>query len=269
MLTAIIETDAGRAYLKAMGNPEGPHALACELVCTRLALWFGLPVLDNAILPLTDADTIQLDDSHHVQSGPAFVTRAVDTVDYSGTDRQLELIENPHDIARLVVFDTWVLNADRHPRIPIANPAPHPAARDRAPNRNNVLLTTEGAPPDRLRLLAMDFTHAISVGRELTAQILRIELTQDEGVYGLFPEFRPYVTRPVVRQAAERLREATPESIRQVVDMIPAPWEVGTEVRSSLVEFLHRRAVWLADRVETLLTPLCFPQGELEFGEGT
>jgi len=30
MGTAEIETDAGRAYIKAMGNRQGPHQLACE-----------------------------------------------------------------------------------------------------------------------------------------------------------------------------------------------------------------------------------------------
>jgi hypothetical protein len=28
---AIVQTDAGRGYIKAMGNDEGPHALAKDL----------------------------------------------------------------------------------------------------------------------------------------------------------------------------------------------------------------------------------------------
>ena len=35
--TLFVDTDAGKAYLKAIGNPAGPHALACEWVGTRLA----------------------------------------------------------------------------------------------------------------------------------------------------------------------------------------------------------------------------------------
>jgi hypothetical protein len=38
-----VETDAGEGFLKAMGNPEGEHVLACELVGTFLAEWLGLP----------------------------------------------------------------------------------------------------------------------------------------------------------------------------------------------------------------------------------
>jgi hypothetical protein len=30
-----VQTDQGSAVLKAMGNPEGPHVLICDLVGTR------------------------------------------------------------------------------------------------------------------------------------------------------------------------------------------------------------------------------------------
>jgi hypothetical protein len=30
--TARVDTDLGEGYIKALGNPEGPHILACELI---------------------------------------------------------------------------------------------------------------------------------------------------------------------------------------------------------------------------------------------
>jgi hypothetical protein len=51
---AIVETDAGKGYLKAMGNPEGEHALACELVGTQLAHWFGLRTFDFALIAVNE-----------------------------------------------------------------------------------------------------------------------------------------------------------------------------------------------------------------------
>ena len=54
----LVRTDAGDGYLKAMGNPAGEHALACELVGTQLAAWFGLPVFDFAIIQVTAADEL-------------------------------------------------------------------------------------------------------------------------------------------------------------------------------------------------------------------
>ncbi|MCH8865020.1 MAG: hypothetical protein IIB13_06655, partial [Chloroflexi bacterium] len=58
----------------------------------------------------------------------------------------------------------------------------HPAARHRAPNRDNVLLTAEGAAEGRLRLLAIDFSHSFTAGREITPKVANISLVQDEGI---------------------------------------------------------------------------------------
>jgi hypothetical protein len=40
MGTARLVTDAGPAYIKALGNRQGPHPLACEWVGTQVARWF-------------------------------------------------------------------------------------------------------------------------------------------------------------------------------------------------------------------------------------
>lgn len=76
MRTAEIMTDAGRSYIKAMGNPEGPHALACEYVGTQLARWFGLRTFDFALMNLEEIDEIPLDKGRLAMPGPAFVSRA-------------------------------------------------------------------------------------------------------------------------------------------------------------------------------------------------
>lgn len=267
MRTSIIETDAGRGYIKAIGNPEGVHPLACELVCTKLAEWFGLPVLDHAILLLTDADTFPLDSTHMVEPGPAFITREITGHTWGGKERELRLLDNLDDIARLVVFDTWVLNPDRHPRQPLDNPPAHHAARARERRRDNVFLTSDGASQGHFRLIAIDFTHAISAGRELTPHLSRIDLIQDEGLYGLFHEFRPFITRPLVRAAAQRLREVEPAMVAAIIGTIPPEWNVGKTAGLALCDLLSRRAAWLADRIETRLGAICFPQAELEFQE--
>ncbi len=47
---AVVISDAGEGYLKAIGNPEGEHVLACEWVATHLARWFGLPTFDFTLI---------------------------------------------------------------------------------------------------------------------------------------------------------------------------------------------------------------------------
>jgi len=112
---AKVVTDAGDAYLKGLGNPEGPHALACEMVGTQLAHLFGLPTLDSAILQVNaDEDEIPLYGGGKVTSGSAYCTREEPGHAWGGDAEELKLLENPQDIVRLVVFDTWVRNRDRH-----------------------------------------------------------------------------------------------------------------------------------------------------------
>ena len=112
--TAIIETDEGRAYLKAINNPQGVHVLACDWLGTKLARRFGLHTFDVAVLYLTEDDEIPLDDGF-AGLGPAFVARAEN--DESGTlggERTLANVTNLEDLARIIVFDTWTKNCDRY-----------------------------------------------------------------------------------------------------------------------------------------------------------
>jgi hypothetical protein len=52
----------GTAYVKVLGNKEGPHMLASEWVGTSLAQWFGLRVPDFAIIQLPPEACFKLPD---------------------------------------------------------------------------------------------------------------------------------------------------------------------------------------------------------------
>jgi len=138
--TAVVETDCGTGYLKAMGGPEGIHTLACELIGTQLASWLGLPVFDFALVEVVEEDEIPFINAKEEQIGKAepgwaFITRRELGEPWGGEVRQLKQLVNPDDISRLVVFDTWTLNCDRHgPR------EKRPLERPRI-NRRNVFLT--------------------------------------------------------------------------------------------------------------------------------
>ena len=74
---ARVMTDVGPAYLKVMGNRQGPHVLATDWVGTHLAKWFGLTTFDIAILTLDADDTFALPRGHIAQPGPAFTAKAM------------------------------------------------------------------------------------------------------------------------------------------------------------------------------------------------
>ena len=123
-----------------------------------MAHWFGLPTFDFAILNLDAADEIPFESGGKAAPGPAFVTRATKGNTWGGEDGELDLLENPEAISRLVVFDTWTRNCDRYP----------PDLEMRKPNRDNVFLNSTSEREDRFRLIAMDHTHCFTCGRDLT-----------------------------------------------------------------------------------------------------
>jgi hypothetical protein len=141
-----LTTDAGRAYIKPMGNRQGPHVLATDWVGTHLAKWFGLSTFDVAIIRVEAKNVFELPRGARAEPGPAFVARAEAGDAWGGGSKELETLINPEDISRIVIFDTWTLNCDRYHFDPNA----------RRPNYANVFLSTESVEEGRTRLIAMD-----------------------------------------------------------------------------------------------------------------
>ncbi len=245
----IVKTDAGRAFLKAMGNPEGEHALACDWVGTQLAKWFGLPTLDQAIVEVDEFVEIRFLNGNLAQLGPALVTRALKGDSWSGEPRQLKKLRNQDDISRLVVFDTWILNRDRHS-----------ANRQ---NRDNVFLSAESNP---LELLAIDHTHCFgTLGGELTECVANIANCRDSAVYGLFPEFKRFLRKGVVSQCVKQLGRIDESTVQRILADIPGEWQVSEKAKGALISFVLQRAAFVA---ATILEKL-WPQRELDFNDGS
>jgi hypothetical protein len=109
-----VMTDAGRAYAKTLGNPEGPDALVSEWIGTGLARWLGLPTFDVAVVDYPDELSFKLPKGCETQAGPAFIACEVRGRSWGGGEDDLTWVENPEDICGLVVFDTWTRNYDRY-----------------------------------------------------------------------------------------------------------------------------------------------------------
>lgn len=258
MGTARIVTDAGPAFIKAMGNPEGLHALACELVATQLARWFDLPTLDYAVISLdAEFDEIPFLRGGFAASGPAFVTKAIRGHTWGGTTKELESLVNPGDVSRLILFDTWLRNCDRHP----------PDLERRGPNCDNVFLQgLEGPDDGKCRLIAMDHTHCFTCGRDLSHRVGHDDHVRDDRLYGLFPGFRPLVRQEAVDSAVQRLRELESDLVRMIVETIPREWEVDTRSREALAEFLIRRADFVARTIGERIRRSCWPDQLFDTG---
>lgn len=241
MGTALVNTDAGRCFLKALCNHESPHALAREFVGSSLAKWFGLSVPDFNTLDLEEVDCFAYPPPKNgrTQPGPAFVSRAVLGRAWGGAAADLAGLENPDDITRLVVFDTWIRNRDRHP----------PAGIAWKPNYANVLLADTDTA-ERHRLYAIDHTHCFEAGTDLTKKLAVLANVRDDGVYGLFPAFVPLIQPRVVSWCRVTLAELKPDEVAEIVGAVPAEWQVPSEVRNAWIKLIVDRADFLVNKIE-------------------
>ena len=238
-----VDTDAGEGFLKAMGNPEGPHALACELVGTLLAEWLGLPTFEHALVWITPEDEIPLATGGQAAPGPAFITKAADGFPWGGDVETLRQVR-PETVSGLVALDTWIRNCDRY------RPAPNLRV-----NRDNVFLAWETEPERGLVLKAIDHTHAFTCGRGLTARISHLDEIRDTTVFGRFPEFEPLLNPEHVRAAAGRLDQMDRAIAERFVAQVPSEWQVEATVREAWVRFIVERAAFVAANLVTWLWP--------------
>lgn len=240
---AIIVTDEGQALIKALGNKEGPHALACEWIGTKLAIWLGLATFDIAIMKVAEDDEIPLGHGRMAKPGPAVVTRWEEGEPWQNDAKSLAEICNPEVIPGMVVLDTWIRNPDRYP----------PATLRRRPNPDNVFLSVDRNSAGSPTLKAIDHTTCMACGKDLTVKVAHLETIDDDAIYGLFPAFHPFVTRDAVRPWIARLGQFDLTFCQGLVDGIPMEWSVTTQVRMAIVELLSRRAKHVSETIEELI----------------
>jgi hypothetical protein len=236
-----------KAYIKAMGNPSGNHVLACEWVASQLARWFGLSTLDFGLMEIEEADEIPLGSGYTAKPGPAFVSKLEPGFSWSGKESALESLLNPEDIARLVVFDTWVLNADRY--------APH--GMFRRPNFENVFLSERDGITRKYRLLAIDHTHSFTNGSEISARVREISRVKDGRLYGLFPEFERYMTASLAEKAVEKLGQISSTLVKGVLNSVPSAWGIRKPAIAALGDLIFDRARFLSDEIDKVVLPHC------------
>ena len=255
---SLVMTDEGKAYAKFMGNPEGPQSLFCEALGTMTAEYLGLPIFEHAFVNVTEPGLVEYADGSKSSTGPAFVAREQEGTTWGGTEEELEAVVNPQVCAGLVVLDTWIRNCDRY----------RPDERETRCNYRNVFLSGTDAPRGKFRLVAMDHTHCLVCGWELTAKIGHIDSTKDGRLYGHFPAFRKYITEDAVRTYATRLSAFRSSDAQQFLGQMPSLWQVQAPVKSAVVEFLSQRALFVAENIHQMLADEGFLEPELPLKDG-
>lgn len=230
---AKVTTDQGVAILKGMGNPEGDAVLACEVVAGELANAIGLRVPNFAIVPLNLP--IPMQDHGVMRQGPAFLSSLLPG-QTMGAQSLFRRISRPEDVAKIVFLDSWIRNEDRFPpRGPFLRPG----------NLDNLFFTPVGKKFD---LVALDHSHCFTTG-DLCEDIDGPESRDDARVYGLFDDFRPFLTEAHVLSAAAAVCEVTMQQIQDILNLLPEEWGVGQPCRNMWADVIRHRAALVAEVV--------------------
>lgn len=244
---SLVATDQGTAYLKGMGNPAGNESLASELVGTELAALVGLRVPPFAIVPVSEIE-ILMEECGYVEDGPAFVSSEIRGATSDGGNYFLSRLSNGADVALLIMFDTWVRNGDR---------CPPPNALDPTPRHDNLFFRTDGR---KFELTAFDHTHCF-VEADLDSGLIVEEFEGDERIFGLFPEFVPYLTEQSLRRAVGAIRNVDPAAVEEIVHSVPLQWGPSNLVRNRWIDCIVGRSKVMPDRIMRAL----MHQGGLNF----
>ncbi len=80
----VVNSDAGRLYVKGPKGKDGDHMLVKEWIGTRLADHFRLPTLDHGVIDIPVGTDFALAGGETIRSGTVFATRAEPGDDWQG-----------------------------------------------------------------------------------------------------------------------------------------------------------------------------------------
>lgn len=243
-------TDDGMAIVKYMGNPQGPEALICELVGTELANCIGLQTPDFAV---ADIPTLELPGNPLLQvaSGPAFFSRWEEAVSLSPKSGLLQKLRRPEDLAKLIVLDTWIRNKDRF--------SDEVDEGYGVVNFDNVLLRRDKR---KVELLVIDHTHAF-IETTLDDELGQ-EWIAEKKIYGLFQQFKPFLTRRSIDDALAAVSKIDLEMIEGICEEVPRAWGMTQGLANRLSSCISARGSELGAWLPSAL----FDQYEMDLFQG-
>ncbi|MDZ7602391.1 MAG: HipA family kinase, partial [Hoeflea sp.] len=216
--------------------PLGEAALVSELVCGELAKWFGLTVPPFAIIRVCDVEITMLRNGRLIQP-PLFFSKTVDGIPRDGTDTFLTRLRSPGDVAKLVIFDTWVRNWDRY--------------LDGEANNDNLLYVRSGK--HKYDIVPIDHSNCLIGADPEFPDAVCEDWIRDSTVYGKFPEFDEYLTAASVRVAMQKLQTLRRNFVDEVVNSVPLEWGLGSAARTALVELICLRSLYVVNTLSARL----------------
>ena len=108
-------------------------------------------------------------------------------------------------------------------------------------------------------MVAFDHTHCF-VEEDLESGLTGAQFVNDDRVYGVFPEFRPFLSERLLRRAAVAIARIDAAVIREIVGSIPHLWGPSALVRDRWAGQIFERG----QRVEECLFAQLVPQLQMQ-----
>jgi hypothetical protein len=217
----LFECDDGNKYvIKFMSNPKGVCGLAKELIACRLGRLLDLPIVYGTVIYITKdiIDRYPILKKEHVKPGPHFGSRFLEGARYPSRETIRRCV-NLHEAARMIVFDVWVNNTDRHSK--------------------NILITNTSKPKFKMIDHQCIFGGPRWYHDELLYDRDRVKPYWDKS-YSQFVEYIDDRKNPF-RDALKKLESCSWSDIANSMRGIPEEWGIQEEEIEMLIEYLYRR----------------------------
>jgi hypothetical protein len=170
-------------------------------------------------------------------AGPLFFSKQIENaIPHDGSDVLITKLRNPGDVARLIVFDTWVRNFDRY-----CGENEYGYGQ----NPDNVLFSKSNRQK-KYSIFLIDHGSSFCE-EEMTAEMLGDGAIRDGRVFGFFPEFSCAVSQDLVEMALKKLSSLERHFVVDVVNSVPPEWGVGRGCGDALIRFICDRAKHVVD----------------------
>lgn len=240
----LAQTNDGLALVKYLGNRQGTDALIAEYLAAELAVFLEIEIPPYKIVDLPSLRS----DAHLVETEPghAFLSKWYnEATTFSPNSKLLTSVKNIEVVSQLIVFDTWIQNADRF------------SLHDQRSKSNydNLLFIPSGK---KLEIRVIDHTHAF-VETSFDDEMNGDDWRQNREVFGYFPSFANFVDESRINVTLDKVASISTEQILEILERIPSDWLVSSNLKASIARNIEQRGKELGDWLPNML----FEQGQL------
>ena len=221
------------AIVKTFNNIQSNMVLINEFICYELALFLNLPMLESGVCLISE-NTVGLDklieeDNDKEKLGLAFYSKRIDKSTVLTGLKMVDLIENKHDILKIIVFDHLIYNADR--------------------NKGNLIFSFK---KKNLFMYVIDHTHVFH--KQCLWDMYQLEqciedndyldttiIEKNSDLYSLFFQREDMPLDKLLEISKEYKEKINENNLREIINRVPKEWNLSYDDGEALIKYLLYR----------------------------